>query len=264
MKQKFLYPIFLLAACLLSLSAHATQPEEADTIRIMSYNVHNFVGMDRVRDYGRIAGVVNEAGPDIVAIQEADSATLRSEGAYTLKELSDRTGLYPTYAPAIDYQGGKYGIGILSKEKPIGIRTIPLPGREEKRVLLIAEFEDYVFACTHFSLTADDQLASVALIREAIKEETKPLFLAGDMNSIPGSPPQVALQEIFDILSDPGVYTSPSVSPDCCIDYIYGYKNKHTYIVLRQEVVDERVASDHLPLFVDVCLSGRGPAGIEE
>ncbi|MDR1499548.1 MAG: endonuclease/exonuclease/phosphatase family protein [Tannerellaceae bacterium] len=226
----------------------------------MSYNVHNFVGMDNVRDYQRIADIINDVAPDAVAIQEADSVTLRSAGVYTLQELADRTGMYPVYAPAIDFQGGKYGVGILSKEKPLRVRSTPLPGSEERRVLLVAEFEEYVFACTHFSLTEKDRVTSVALLHEAVRGTVKPLFLAGDMNSTPGSPTQIALSEWFDTLSDPAVKTIPVERPEECIDFIYGYKNNHAFTVLQRKVIDERTASDHLPLFVDVCLeAGSAP-----
>ncbi|MDR1356829.1 MAG: endonuclease/exonuclease/phosphatase family protein [Tannerellaceae bacterium] len=226
---------------------------KGDAWRFMSYNVHNFVGMDDVRDYQRIADIINDVAPDAVAVQEIDSATLRSGGVYTLQELADRTGMYATYAPAIDFQGGKYGVGILSKEKPLSVRVKHLPGREERRVLLIAEFEEYVFACTHFSLTEEDRLTSAAMVCEEVKGTEKPLFLAGDMNSTPGSSAQALLGECFNALSDPEVNTIPVERPEECIDYIYGYRNGHAYTVLHREVIDERMASDHLPLFVDVC-----------
>ena len=238
----------------MTLSAQPVAPREESALRIMSYNTHNFVGMDNRRDYQRIADVIKAISPDLVAIQEADSATQRSEGVYTLRELADRTGMLPLYAPAIDYQGGKYGVGILSKEKPLKTRRIPLPGREESRILLIAEFEKYVFACTHLSLTPEDRLASVAVINDAVRDIAKPLLLAGDMNFVPGSAPQRALSETFVILNDTTGHTIPANLPKRCIDYICGYKNGHTYDVLNQQVINEPVASDHLPVFVDVRL----------
>jgi endonuclease/exonuclease/phosphatase family metal-dependent hydrolase/predicted phosphodiesterase len=244
----------ILFCTMASLAAHDIAPKEENSIRIMSYNVHNFVGMDNKRDYRRIADVINDIAPDVVAIQEADSATQRSEGVYTLRELAALTLMFPVYAPAIDYQGGKYGIGILAKEKPLSTRHIPLPGREESRMLLIAEFEKYVLACTHFSLTEEDRLASVDIINRAVADIVKPLFLAGDMNCVPASAPQTALRETFTILSDTSQHTIPVVNPNRCIDYIYGYKNARAYTVLNRRVVDEPIASDHLPLFVDVRL----------
>lgn len=222
---------------------------------MMSYNVHNFVGMDEQRDYQRIADLILEVSPDVVAIQEADSVTLRSEGKYTLRELADRCLMFPVYAPAIDFQGGKYGVGVLAKEKPLKVKRLPLPGSEELRVLLVVEFERYVLACTHLSLTAADRLASVDIIREEAKLAAKPFFLAGDLNDTPGSATMAALKEDFDLLSDRRANTFPADNPTTCIDYVYAYNgNGPVGSVLKNQVVNEPVASDHLPVFVDVRL----------
>ncbi|MDR2919191.1 MAG: metallophosphoesterase [Tannerella sp.] len=250
--------IFLLLVVLSTgiLKAQNTiSPKENNSIRIMSYNVHNGIGMDDETDYERIAGVINRVAPDLVAVQELDSAAQRSNGVYVLKEIAEHALMHYTYGAAIDFQGGKYGIGILSKEKPLNYHTVPLPGREESRLLLIAEFEDYVFCCTHFSLTEEDRNASVAIIQDAIKNIKKPLFLAGDMNSKPESITQESLREYFTTLNNPKAPTFPVVEPKECIDYIYGYNNGNSYSVLQRQVLtDEQVASDHLPLFVDVRL----------
>ena len=40
------------------------------TIRIATYNVHACVGTDGRHDPSRVAGVINEIDPDIVALQE--------------------------------------------------------------------------------------------------------------------------------------------------------------------------------------------------
>lgn len=85
----------------------------------MSYNVKNGTGMDGKRDYDRTARVIAEAKPDVAALQELDSKTKRSGGRDTLQELAVRTKLTGTYAKAIDYSGGSYGVGLLSREKPL-------------------------------------------------------------------------------------------------------------------------------------------------
>lgn len=226
---------------------------KVDTERIMSYNVRNCRGMDDVLDYQRIADIINRVSPDAVAIQELDSVTGRSSNIFVLKELADRTNMNYTYGAAIDYDGGKYGIGILCKEKPLRTWSIPLPGREERRCLLMVELNDYILACTHFSLTPEDQIASVPLIKSALKDIKKPLFLAGDINAKYDTEVQAALRNDFITLNDPTVPTIPSTNPEECIDFIYGYKNGHKYKVLNATVMtEEKLASDHLPVFVDV------------
>ena len=53
---------------------------ESNTLRLMSYNIRNGQGMDLVTDLQRIVDVIDKACPDVVAVQELDSVTKRSEG----------------------------------------------------------------------------------------------------------------------------------------------------------------------------------------
>ena len=163
-------------------------------------------------------------------------------------------------APAISFDGGKYGIGLLCRRKPLSFRTVPLPGREEPRVLLLAEFEGYIFCCTHLSLTEEDQLTSVERIGALLEGEKKPVFLAGDLNAEPDSPTMKALQKKFVILTGGKEMTIPADYPQSCIDYILGYMaNGSRYQVTTNYVVNEPVASDHRPVFVNVSVAGTHP-----
>ena len=145
-------------------SSLGTRAIGAETLRVMSYNVRNGRGMDNKVDYPRIAEIIQKNAPDVVALQELDYKTSRSQGVDVLSEIASLSGMYPTYGAAIDFQGGKYGVGILSKEKPIRVETTPLPGREERRVLLCVELENYVVFCSHWSLTEEDRNSTVAII----------------------------------------------------------------------------------------------------
>ncbi len=225
------------------------------TVRFMSYNIRHGAGMDNRLDSERIAKVIQQVAPDVVALQEVDSATMRIGEADMLHELADYNLMYRMYAPAIPYRGGKYGIGLLAREKPLHFRYMPLPGREEARVLLIAEFEDYVFCCTHFSLTEEDQLAAVSVLTEELSTVKKPVFLAGDLNALPDSPVLKVLQEKFVLLTNPEEKTFPADKPQECLDYILGFTgNGQTYTVLANRVVKETVASDHRPVVADIRL----------
>ena len=112
---------------------------QAQSLKVMTYNIKNGYGMDDVRDPARVGTVIDRQMPDVVAVQEVDSMTNRSGKRYVLGELGAATAMYPVYAPAIDYDGGKYGIGMLTREKPLSVTRLPLPGREEKRALIILE-----------------------------------------------------------------------------------------------------------------------------
>jgi Metal-dependent hydrolase len=251
--------LFSLSSCMLllvtSLFSQTVPQKEENSVRIMSYNIRNCIGIDNQMDMQRITAAINEAVPDIVAIQEVDSAATRTNGRYVLGEVAAKVLMHPTFAPAIDFQGGKYGVGLLSKEPPLSVKHIPLPGKTEKRVLLVAEFNKYVVCCTHFALDEDDRKESVGIIVDALKGFTKPVFLAGDMNSFPESPEQELLRKHFVTLNNLKQNTFPSDTPRECIDYIYGFNNAgNTYSVLGRNVLTNRIGSDHLPVYVDTRL----------
>ena len=238
-----------LALCLASCS-------KSDNLRVMSYNVHHCRGIDNKIDYKRIADVINRVAPDFVALQELDSATTRNNGKVCIDELARETGMHASYASAIYFGGGSYGIGILSKEKPIKTAVVPLASRGEARRLLIAEYEKYIVCCTHFALNADDRLASAQIVCDAVKQYKKPLLFAGDMNCVAADPEQAVIGSLFTTLNNPAECTYPSINANECIDYIYAMNNGYSYNVSESRVlVGDSIESDHLPLYVDVQIS---------
>lgn len=239
---------------MMACSQHSAKPNSNSNLRLMSYNIRNAKGMDNVLDCQRIADIINREAPHTVAVQEIDSMTTRSGQRYILGEIAKHTNMHATYAPAIDHQGGKYGIGILSREKPLAIEHHPLPGREESRMLLLVEFKKYYFCCTHLSLTEEDRLTSIAIIKEiAMNHTNKPFFLAGDLNANPNTKEMKLLQEDFAILNDTEAFTFPASEPSVTIDYIAASKHsKGAYTLHSTHVVHEPVASDHSPLMVEL------------
>ena len=222
-------------------------------VRLMTYNVRNAIGTDGVTDYGRVASVISHYDPDVVALQELDSMTRRSGGRDLLACLSAATGMKATWARAIAFDGGSYGIGVLSRETPLSVRVVPLPGSEEERRLLVVEFRDYVFACTHLSLDAGDRLASAGLIASAASGWEKPFFVAGDWNARPGDPFVAAMEADFEILSDPSCPTWPADAPSECLDYVAVMRGAARRLrVVDAAVCGEPVASDHRPVVVTV------------
>ena len=227
-------------------------PEEG-VLRILTYNIRNCIGMDGETDFNRVAEVIKSINPHVVALQEVDKGTQRMDGVDVLQVLAEKTGMYYEYGPAIEYQGGLYGNGMLSIERPVSASYIPLPGRQERRSLLMAEFKDYILYATHLNNAfAGDRHGSVMIIDYEAGNADKPVFLAGDINDRPGTRTLDLLNNNWVQLSG-NEYTFRSDRPDRCIDYVFGLKQEGIgYEVLKREVVNEPVASDHLPVFVDV------------
>lgn len=93
----------------------------ADSVHPMSYNIKSGTGMDGVFNLQRTADVINQISPDFVGLQEVDNCTERApiDEANTLAGL---TGMYAFFGKMRDYEGGGYGIAILTKEEPTETR----------------------------------------------------------------------------------------------------------------------------------------------
>ena len=252
MKQITLFIVFCLS--LFHVGAQTFSQRE-NTRRLMSYNIHHGEGMDGKIDIERIGKLIIDINPEVVGLQEVDSVVVRSGNIDILQLLSEQTGMYATFGYSILHDGGKYGNGVLTREKPLAVKKIALPGAKEARTALIVELDKYVVVNTHLSLTNEERLESVKIITDAVEIYDKPVFLMGDLNATPDSEPITFLQDKWQILSNPKQPTSPSVNPRSTIDYILGYTAKgQTYAKYGTHVIDEQVASDHRPLFVDIRL----------
>ena len=114
----------------------------------MSYNVHHCEGMDGKVDCARTAAAISREKPDFVGLQEVDVKVPRSMQLDEPAELARHTGMHATFAKAIDYNGGEYGVAVLSKEEPLSTIRRQLPG-PERRVMLLCEFNDCWFGTMH-------------------------------------------------------------------------------------------------------------------
>ena len=232
----------------INVSAQTSVPENKQ-VKIMTYNIRHCCGMDEVYDCKRTVDVIRNSGAQFIGVQEVDSVTGRSEQRDILKELGTELHLFHTFGKAIDFDGGSYGIGILSAEKPLSVHRISLPGREEKRLLLVAEFNNFVLANVHISLTPEDALASVPIIIKEAQNWNKPFFLVGDWNTHPDEAFVKEISKHFDIISSTKDNTFPASGPNECIDYIALFKADIQPVVnCSTTVINDSIASDHRPI----------------
>ena len=238
--------LLLAAALMMGAAAFAQQ-----NLRVMSYNVRNGYGIDKIHSYDRPSRVINKVKPDVIAVQELDSMTRRYND-YVLGELSERTGMYAYYGPAIRLGSGKYGVGIMTRKPALSVQQFRLPCKSEPRTMLVVEMEDYYFACTHLSLHAEDRMTSIEIIRDIASKFDKPLILAGDLNAEPGDPEIQKLAEFATIHSRTDKLTWDAANPTICIDYIVtiGCEAK----TRKARVIREKKASDHRPIYADIRL----------
>lgn len=228
---------------------------------LMSFNIRHGAGMDNKVDLERTAAAINREKPRFAGLSEVDCLVKRTGNVNQPKKLAKMTGMHATFGPAIDLQGGKYGVALLSRDKPVGSRQIPLPGKEP-RTLLLVEFPDCVVGVTHLSVSAEsERKESVELIRGALAAyANKPVFMMGDWNARPKSEVLTEMRKFLTVVSDETGRTfhgrpvnGPAAEQELCIDYIAidGAHAPKWKVAMRKTVMDE-VTSDHKPIVVTV------------
>ena len=234
-------------------------------IRLMTYNVGVF-GKYIDNSIPLVADLLKEAQPDIVGLNELDSCN-RRHNIYQLEELNKclGNGWNFVFQSMYTYQGGGYGIGIETTRKITGTRSYDIPKTPGVRHMgvLAVETEDFVFMSTHLNTSGSVSLTQAQLINEYVRKDYwaggKPVFLAGDMNSRPDAATMAELNKYWTVISVKNP-TFPSSNPDRCIDYVLILNNIRDYTVVKSSVCtgfksgDVKIASDHVPVFVDVIL----------
>jgi endonuclease/exonuclease/phosphatase family metal-dependent hydrolase len=229
------------------------------TVSVLTYNIHHAEGMDKKLDVERIARVIRATEADIVALQEVDQGTTRTNRIDQAGELARLLKMQYTYGPAMDFMGGKYGNAVLSRRPIEGSKIARLPGsggvhepRSAIGVVCRVGGEQVVFASTHLDFTKEpsDRVEQAKVIVQAFVDERRPMVLAGDFNCEPGSPPMEILAPHFmDATAANSEKTCPSVNPRVKIDHVL-VRPSDRWKVVEVRVIPEEVASDHRPVLV--------------
>ncbi len=233
-----------------------------DAICIVAYNVYAFK-MDLDNNFTLISNMMKELEADVVCMSELDSCTNRTRHQFQLKKFSELMGDWNYhFGKAMPYDGGSYGSGISMAEKPIKTFSIALPKGDgvEPRVLVVAEFKDYVVAATHVNgvPTGEDLIQAQTINAEMSRlygNSKKPVFLGGDFNATPTSTAMAEYKKKWSIISIQG---GTVVNSSKCIDYILQLNNNVKCEVVMSRVItsvnccDITKVSDHLPVLVKI------------
>ncbi len=237
-------------------------PASKKLLRVMTYNIHVGVGMDKKLDLERIADVINRERPHLVALQEVDRGVRRTEGKDELAELAALTRMHSAFAHNLDYQGGQYGVAVLSRFpiRHIDHRKYENRREAERRGMLRVELDVdgkvLHFVSTHLDHQhADGRLFECEQLLGYLANISGPLIVAGDFNDEPsGGGCKLVLGRFSDAWLSGRAgsegFTYPADKPVKRIDYIFTrpaerMKTKKAWIV-------NTLASDHLPVVADV------------
>jgi endonuclease/exonuclease/phosphatase family metal-dependent hydrolase len=242
-------------------------------LRVLSYNMHRAIGVDRLFRPERIARIINHHKADIVLLQEVDVGVPRSKKLDLAKEMSEAAG-YPYYVTGLNVKlkKGMYGNTILSKFPITESRNINLTvGKHKARgcqysSIQIRNSSDFyqnidVFNL-HLGLSSQERVRQIGLLINS-KEFSSlapgaPCLVGGDFNDW-----RTLLAPIFtDILNfecatnhSRGYHnpflTYPAFTPTGGLDKIF-YRGPLELIKRRRCWMGiTRLASDHLPVIAE-------------
>lgn len=245
-------------------------------IRMITYNIHRAIGVDRRFRLERIASILADHDPDVVLLQEVDGGVPRSQRLDLGKELAEALE-FPHHVVGHNVQlaTGRYGNATLSRFPISRERNIDLTiGRRKRRgcqhttleIQEKGEGAQLEIFNLHLGLSAAERVRQVQLLASSPEVSelggNEPTIIAGDFNDWRSLLRPYFLDALdFRCATDhqtrrgpKAIKTYPSFSPRGGLDRIYYRGPLRRLNVYRCRHQVSRIASDHLPVIADFSL----------
>jgi len=225
----------------------------SDSLTVATYNIRHGRGMDGVVDLTRTGRALAALGADIVALQEVDKLVQRSGSVDEPAVLGAQLGMSHAFSAFMPYQGGEYGLAILSRHPIRRQQALRLPDGNEPRVALLAEVElpsarRILVVNVHFDWVANDSLRyrQVEALASVLDTVSLPVVLLGDFNDRSGTRTLSRWAARFRPVAKPAAdhFTFSSTEPNQEIDHIL-LAPREAWAADTARVVSDRVTSDH-------------------
>lgn len=225
-------------------------------IQVATWNIRRGHGMDSRTDLERTARGLQSLEADVVGLQEVDLGVRRSGQVNQPKFLGQQLNFHPAFGSFMDFEGGRYGLGLMSRFPLARVEELRLPQGNEPRVALVAELilpdnRRVLAVNVHFDWVNDDKfrLAQARVVAEYLKQQELPWILLGDFNDEPDSPTLKLFTEFAINAEKVGDQrgTYPADQPKSEIDFIFaGPANQ--WSVSNAEIIADTQTSDHRPV----------------
>ena len=239
-------------------------------LRLLSFNIQVGIGTQRYRHYltrgwqhllphreraanlQRIGALLG--GFDLVALQEVDGGSLRSDYVNQVEHLA-QLGDFPFWYQQLNRNLGRlaqHSNGLLSRLQPSLLEDHPLPGPRGRGAILLRfgeGAEALAVVMMHLALGSRVRARQLAYIRELV-HGYRHCVLMGDMNTHASELLERSPLRDLGLVAPQSRATYPSWSPQRCIDHIL---LSPTLPLERMQVLDAPI-SDHLPVAVQIGL----------
>jgi len=245
---------------------------QEDLIRIMTYNVHGCKGLDGKISVERIARVIARYNPDIVALRELDINRARSGEVDQPHLIAQYLEMIHHFYPSLGVEEEQYGNAVLSRFPIKCVKAKRLPCAQNKESLeprgamwteISINGTRMQFFNTHLGLDPNERDSQV---KELLSKNwldhpscKGPVILSGDFNA---SGKSSVCSMIKKRLYDARIEMTNHRPKVTWLGHFLLKRIDHVFLnsdfeVVGVEVADAqlaKIASDHLPLIVDVKL----------
>ena len=236
----------------------------------MTYNIHSCIGMEGKISPERIARVIAQYSPDVVALQELDVGRARTGRIDQANLIAQYLQMDYHFLPTVQVRKGLYGNAILTHFPMRQVRADKLPGlpgkpRLEPRgvvwVAIKAGGTEIQFINTHLGLKPSERkFQAEALLGAGWLSHPDcrgPIILCGDFNASPFSH---VCRRLRTLLLDAQAELADHYPKKTLFGRFPFARIDHVFVNPGIEVIGievpktelTRVASDHLPLIVEV------------
>lgn len=262
--------LFLLIGCILLPIWGFTQHME---ITVLTYNIYHGEKPDGSGrpNLQEIAQLILELKPDVVALQEIDSMTLRSAGIFGQKtnlvtQLEIMTGYNGYFAKAMEYGEGGYGEALLVKGRAkFSRQLLPTPAGGESRsaawaTLKLENGKEILVGGTHLCHQYEENRSvQFGDLISFSQKSGLPVILMGDFNFTSESKPYSLTPENWAdaaLQFDSKKPTYGNMEEGKRIDYIFAERG--FFEVIDYEVINVP-HSDHYPVRAKIQIKTQKP-----
>jgi len=248
-------------------------------LRLLTYNVHRCVGVDRRLDVERVAEVIAACNADVVCLQELDVGRARTRGVDQAHRLAELLRMRSHFHPAMAVEEELYGDAILTALPERLVKAGGLPGlprgsspgtRGALWVAVDLGGVELQVINTHLGLVPREQQVQVAelLGQRWLGSDlfAAPAVLLGDFNALPISQTYrmltAVLRDAQDGVGRPPTASFPSGFPILRIDHVFLAGDVRATAIESPYDPRARAASDHLPLVVELEVTVPAPAAV--
>lgn len=252
---------------------------EAPQLKVATYNI----AAARVGSLEQVAKAINSLNADLISLNEVDVRTGRSHHVDQVSKLANLTGMHGIFGKAIDFDGGQYGVAILSRYPVEKHQTFRLPsGNGEQRVLLVVQVrkpglaDPVLFMTTHLDWQQDpvlrqQQIRKINSISIGSTDSdfgeiaSRIKILAGDFNDVENSSVLNELQRYWTpvLLKDKDMRTWPAANPALDLDHLFTFRGQHWKVetltipnqITEWNSINWPATSDHVPVVAELKLT---------